>query len=180
MAKAKVDYLGKIITQVQTVALLTLADQAALALDQITISEDFRILKSEICAGIINLDDDENVQGLLFGIANGELSDAEIAQAITSQGPLDRNDRLAAERASRWVKILSTAEVMFQGHNSGRTTIDAIFKNQNGGPIIESKDRWTYSDPEGWVFFVFNNSGTALATGATARMTAKHFGVWVT
>ncbi len=174
------DFLGKIITEVQTVALATLADQSALALSQLTLSEDFRILKSEIAAGIINLDDDENVQGLLFGMANGELSDAEIAQAIVAGGPLDRNDRLAAERASRYVKILSQAEMHFQGHNSGRTTVDAIFRGEGGAPIIVNKPRWTFSDPEGWVFFVFNNSGSAMATGATVRMTAKHFGVWVT
>ncbi len=174
------DFLGKIITEVQTVALSTLADQAALSLSQLTLSEDFRILKSEIAAGIINLDDEENAQGLLFGMANGELSDTEIAQAIVAGGPLDRNDRLAAERASRYVKILSSFKWSSVGHpNTTRTSADGIFEGEGGSPIIVNKPRWTFSDPEGWVFFIFNNTGSALTTGATVRMTAKHFGVWV-
>ncbi len=178
---AEKNFMGKIITEVQTVSLATLADQTALKLTQLTLSEDFRILKSEIAAGIINIDDDDSIQGMLLGIANNELTVAEIAAAITAGGPLDRNDRQNAEEASRWVKILSAAEFVQVGNaNATRTTQDAIFRNAEGGPIIVSKDRWTYSDPEGWCFFLFNNTGSAMVTGAQARLTAKHFGVWVT
>ncbi len=171
---------GAIIREVETIALATLADQAAIGFSVLTLSEDFRILKSELAAGIVNLDDEENTPGLVLGIANGELSATEIAQALVAQGPVDRNDRLAKERADRWVKVLSQAEPVNVGPVSGRTTHDAIFKNENGGPVLVSKDRWTYSDPEGWQFFIFNNTGSALATGATARLLATHYGVWVT
>ncbi len=170
---------GAIIREVQTIALATLADQAAIGFSVLTLSEDFRILKSEIVAGIVNLDDEENVVGLQLGIANGELSAAEIAQALVAQGPVDANDRLAQERAERWVKILSAAENVPTPPISGRTTADAMFKGDDGGPVIRSKDRWTYHDPEGWQFFIFNNTGGSLATGATARLTATHYGVWV-
>lgn len=174
-------FMGKIITEVQVIALGTLADQTALKFSALVLKEDFRILKSEIVAGIVELDDEEIIQGMLFGICNGELTVAEIAAAVVAGGPLNRNDRGKSEDASRWAKVLSAAQFNGVGHpNTTRTTWDAQFPNEHGGPIIISKDRWTYSDPEGWNFFVFNNTGSAMITGATARLTAKHFGVWVT
>ncbi len=174
-------YIGKIIIEVQTVSLATLADQTALKFTSLTLTEDFRILKSEIVAGVIGIDDEDVFQGLLFGIANGELTVAEIAAAITAGGPLDRNDRQNAEEASRWVKVLSAARPNTANNAaSAHSVIPLMFPNPEGGPMIVSKDRWTYSDPEGWSFFVFNNTGSPMVTGAQARLTAKHFGVWVT
>ncbi len=179
MPKKKFD--GSIIRERQTVSLATLGDQAALALSNLTMQEDFRILKTELTASIDSMDDQDVAAGILLGIANGELSVAEIAECLVAQGPLDRNDRLLKERANRWVKILSQAE--FNNNSipgNGRTQVDMIFKGDNGSPIITSKDRWTYSDPEGWQFFIFNNTGTSLITGATVRLLATHYGVWVT
>ncbi len=171
---------GSIIREVATVTMGTLADQAAVTFSQLTISEDFRILKSEIVAGIIGMSDDEQTTGLVFGICNGELSDAEIAECLTAGGPLDRNDALRKERSNRWVKMLSAGQSDPLGPGSGTGLKEVIFKNETGGSIIESKNRWTYSDPEGWLFFIFNNSGSALGTGATGRLLATHYGVWVT
>jgi len=171
---------GTIITEVQTVSLSTLADQAAIALTKLTLTEDFRILKSEIFASIIALDDTDAVDGLLLGIANGALSATQIAEAIAANGPLGRDDRDDEEEASRWVKVLSRLIVTPQGANSGATAVAGYFPGDNGGTMLVSKDRWTYSDPAGWQFFVFNNTGAALTTGSQARLSAKHFGVWVT
>ncbi len=171
---------GAIIREVQTISLATLADQAAIGFSVLTLSEDFRILKSEIVAGVVNVDDEDDVVGLQLGIANGELSAAEIAQCLVSQGPVDRNDRAAREESERWVKILSAAEGVGFDESTAATVRTAIFKGEMGGPVITSKDRWTYSDPEGWQFFIFNNTGSAMITGATARLTATHYGVWVT
>ncbi len=170
---------GEIITEVQTVALLTLADQAAIKFTQLTLEEDFRILKSEICAFIQSLDDADNLTGLLFGIANNELTVSEIAEAIATQGPVNRNDRGAHEQTNRWVKILSMGRCQVQGQNGSRTVETYYFPGDNDSSIITSKDRWTYSDPEGWCFFIFNNTGSPLITGGAVRLTAKHFGVWV-
>ncbi len=171
---------GSIITEVQTIALSTLADQAAIKYTQLTLEEDFRILKSEIFAGFNEADEDDNLSGLLFGIANNNLTVAQIAEAITAQGPLGRDSVTPKEHANRWVKVLSQAITLPQGASNAQTGIQGIWPGEGGSPMITSKDRWTYSDPDGWCFFVFNNTGSALATGAKARLTAKHFGVWVT
>ncbi len=178
MAKKQFD--GAIIREVQTISLSTLADQAAIAFSVLTLSEDFRILKSELTAGIRGLDDEDISQGLLLGIANGELSAAEIAACLTSGGPLDRNDRANQETAERWVKILSSLEMNYPNNTaSAKTQVDGIFKGEGGSSVIVSKDRWTYSDPEGWQFFIFNNTSNSLVTGAQARLQATHYGVWV-
>lgn len=174
------DFLGKIITEVQTLALGTQADQDALAMSQLTLSEDFRILKTEVQGIVVDFDDSPPIVGLMLGIANGELSNTEIAQAVTAQGPLDRNDRTAAERASRFVKIVGAAVPVPVHVSSSATKQNCYFAGKDGGPIITFNPRWTFSDPEGWVWFIFNNTGSAMVTGATARLIAKHFGVWVT
>ncbi len=56
---AKFAEIGQIIREIQIVALATLADQAAIKFSGLTLTEDFRILKSEIAAGVISLDDDD-------------------------------------------------------------------------------------------------------------------------
>ncbi len=125
--------------------------------------EDFRILKSEITVQVENSVGDESV---MIGLANGELSIGEIAQCLNVDGPVDRNDRLAVEQAERAVWTICNAG------NASRLP--------NDGLPIEFKPRWTFSDPEAWNFFAFNQSETALGTSMTVTMIVKHFGVWVT
>ncbi len=167
------DGKGAMIRERTTVALSTLAAGTAIKLTGgVTLQEDFRILKSQLTAIVHGLTAGDGV-GLLLGICNGELSAAEIAEAINTDGPADRNDRVEQEEAERWVKVLGALEGAIES-----TTV--MFHNAEGGPIITSKDRWTYSDPEGWAFFVFNATGSVMSTGANAEVTATHFGVWVT
>ncbi len=173
---------GEIIRQVAVISDLgALADQAALKFGDLTIEEDFRILRTEQTCCIVGLDDlIPGANGLLMGICNGELSVAEIAAALGINGPVNRNDRDKHEKAGRWVKVLSALVLQNPTSTSTRTVVDGIFLNETGGPIIVSKDRWTYSDPEGWSYFIFNNSGTALQAGAKVRSQETHYGVWVT
>ncbi len=161
-----------IIRESAVIALGTLANETAIKVGSgVSLTEDFRILKSEICAFVKGLTAGEG-EGLILGIANNEMAVAELAGAITVDGRADRNDRSGKEAAGRWVKLLSMIDPRIGD-------LRAVFKNKAGGPIIVSKDRWTYSDPEGWTFFVYNAS-TALTTGATAIVVATHYGVWVT
>ncbi len=118
--------------------------------------------------------------GLLLGICNAELTEAEVAEALVVNGPIDKNDRLKIERAGRWCTLLACAVAVPIPPNSTATKQELVFVNEYGGPLIVSKDRWTYSNPEGWKFFIYNNTGSVLLTGATAVLQAQHFGVWVT
>ncbi len=150
----------------------TLANNTAIKLSNgVALSEDFRVLKSEVIAILRGLVPDQG-EGLMLGICNGELTVAEIAETLTTDGPGDRNDRVNQERAERAVWIIGTPSVI-----SSDTTTNMV--GQNGSTLIEWKKRWTFSDPEGWDFFIFN-LGTALTTGANVNLLATNYGVWVT
>ncbi len=152
-------------------ALGALAAQDLVAFSGLSVTEDFRILKSEIYAFVSNLTPPEGT-GLIFGIANGDLSAAEIEEAIEAGGPLDRNDRIPTEQAERNVKTLGA---IVDPSVTGTTNV--IRNSENGFPI-ESKHRWTYSNPEGWDYWIYNLGGT-LTTGALLQLYAVHYGVWV-
>ncbi len=164
---------GVIIREQTSKALSTLAANTTILVDtnDLAIGEDFRMLKSEIAAHIEGLTAGEG-SGLIFGICNGELSVAEIAEALTNDGPSDRNDRGPQESAERFVKVLSQLDL-------GQADTKGAFRNDTNGPIIVAKPQWTFSNPEGWNFFVHNDGPSALTTGATMRLLMTHFGVWV-
>ncbi len=166
------DGRGAIIKERTSVALGTLGQNVVIKVDgaPVVLTEDFRILKSEVYAEIIGLTGGEGA-GLLLGIANDELTVAEIAEAINLSGPVDRNDRVAQERSERAVWLISALDEL-GGATVGR------YHGQQGGPMIEWKKRWTFSNPEGWIFFLFNEDA-ALTTGATIRIVATHYGVWL-
>ncbi len=171
---SKFSETGVIIRERQTIALGGLADDAAIKLSALVMEEDFRMLKSEIMCVINNLTTLEG-QGLYLGIANNELTVAEIAAAIVTGGPLNRNDRGTVETAMRNVKLFAALAAQ-----AFATQVERQMVNESGGPLITIKHRWTYSDPEGWCWFVFNGTGAALTTGASVELTATSFGVWVT
>ncbi len=135
----------------------------------VVLADDFRILKSEIIAHLEAGDAGDGL-GLIFGICNGELSETEIEECLEATGPTNPNDRLAQERAERNCKILS----------AGQNLSDAVtaFLGDNGGPIIRSTHRWTYNNPEGWAWFLYNNSNTTVAVGSSLVLEATHYGVW--
>ncbi len=169
------DSKGAILRENTTIALSTLAANTVLKVDgaDLTIQEDFRLMKSKLFSNITGLTGGEG-EGMLLGIADDELSVAEIAEAINAAGPLDRNDNLSKERAERPVWLIGA----FESNNADATGTEGTFRGDNGGPMIVHKLPWTFSNPEGWVFFVMN-TGSTLQTGASVRVTATHYGVWV-
>ncbi len=160
------DGKGAIIYEKNIITLGALANATTKKADgQIALTEDFRLIKSEIMVvaqGVAAGD-----APLCFGIADNELTEAEIAEVMEQSGPVDKNDNLRSERAMRPVWPL-----MYLGDG------DEADVPQDG--IYEKVLRWTFSDADGWVFFIHNDTGGALTTGAVVRFRAKHFGVWVT
>ncbi len=162
---------GAIIRSKETIALGTLAADTAIKFGSgVTISEDFRMLKSEVSAFVEGLSAGE-AAGLMFGIANGELTVAEIAECLLADGPADRNDRVKQERAERYVKIFG--QIL-----PAAGDIQDVFHGEGNSPVMEVKPRWTFSNPEGWDFFIFN-AGTLLTTGATAKALITTYGLWL-
>lgn len=163
---------GVIIRDNSAIALSTLGGETAIVITtDITWGEDFRLLKSEFMAIVEGLTSAEG-RGLVIGIADGELTAIEIAECLQADGPGDRNDNEANERATRPVWLIGALDI--SGQTIGR------FRGSMGSFLMEWKKRWTFSNPEGLEFFVYNQSGTALTTGATVRVDATHYGVWLT
>ncbi len=164
---------GGIINGTSSADLGALAAQAAVKIDAITLAEDFRLLKAEVM-GTIDGATAGDLNGLVFGIADGELSGVEIAECLTAV-PNDRNDNLANERAKRPVWTMGMVESF-----GVETETRANIRGESGGPLMVWKKRWIFSDPEGWDYFIFNNGDKTLNTGADCRVIATHYGLWVT
>jgi len=162
---------GAILRTKETVGLATLAADAAIKLTSgITPKEDFRMLKAEIIAHVEGITTLEGT-GLMIGIANGDLSVTEIAEAILADGPNDRNDRVKQEKAERFVKTFGLLDKQLSQTGGN-------FVGKGGDRVLEVKPRWTFSDPEGWDLFIFNN-GNTLTTGATVELIATYYGLWL-
>ncbi len=133
--------------------------------------DDFRLIKMEYTFWVDGATFVVADGPLSLWIANGELNLGEIEESIEVQGPVDRNDRLNMERAERYVTQLGV--LPFVEASSG---VRPLFPMD--GSVAEKTIRWTFSNPEGWVFCVYNE-GTGLTTGGVVHMRAKHYGVWL-
>lgn len=158
------DGKGVIIRDTDLITLGALASNAVVKQSNaLAIEDDFRIIKLEVLPNVELMTAGEGQ--VVFGIADDELTVTEIAEALVVDGPVDRNDRVKDEQASRPVWALC------QMNNPNEMP--------NNGMPIEKTLRWTFSNPEGWAFFAFN-VGATLTTGGVIRFQAKFYGVWVT
>lgn len=129
------------------------------------------MLKAEVIASIDGLSADDGAP-LALVLCNGNLSLAEIAAGLQADGPINRDDRDATELAERFCKIV--------GYFMHTTPTQGVFVGNEGGPLIVTKPRWTFSNDSGWQWIVWNAGTSAMVTGASLRFAATHFGVWVT
>jgi len=166
------DGKGVIVRQSVSQALGTLGANTALIIGtNIATLERFRMLKTEIYAGITSLTSGEG-GSLLFGIVDGDLTLSEIEEAIElTGGPVGPNDPVNEAIAMRFMKWL--------GASDHEIATEGLFHNDEGGQLLAETIRWTFARTKSWNFFVYN-LGAALTTGASVVVRAKSFGVWVT
>lgn len=168
------DGKGVIIRETRSQALGTLANAAVILLGtKLAIVEDFRMIKSEILLTISGTQADE--KPILVGIANGNLSVGEIAEALAVDGPLGPTEAIEGERVMRGVWIIGST------HGESAADSDFTWNDKKGGTthVLSIPTAWTFSNADGWNFWIMNDSGAILTTGADVRLRAKHFGVWV-
>ncbi len=156
---------GAIIREDTSIALATLAAKTGILVGSITLGEDFRMLKSIITANIDGLTQSEGPFELY--LVNGALTLAQCEEAIEANGPTDRNDPVNSERVERFVRFVGQFS---QDDSSG------VFAQL----VEEIKPRWTFSNPEGWDWMLYNASAGNLTTGASVFLKVTHYGVWVT
>ncbi len=132
--------------------------------------ERFRIIKLEVWASVTGLTSGEGT-GLYLGLADGDLTVAEIDAAFENNGPLGPNDTVLEAISDRYTKMLGATD-----HETGT---ELIFENKMGGHIMEETIRWTFARTKAWNMFV-HNIGNQLTTGSNLITREKYFGVWVT
>ncbi len=94
------DGKGQIIRENVTISLGTLAANTAIkASAQVAIQEDFRLIKTKASVNYFSPDLDVD-NAIVVGIADNELSAAEISEALTAS-PTDHNDNVPQERSMR-------------------------------------------------------------------------------
>ncbi len=163
------DGKGVIIREANEITLGALASRAAVKNDAgLALTDDFRMLRSEIRWAIEGATQVDGDGPIALGIANDILSVAEIAACLNVDGPLGPNDRPTAELAERGV-FLFGEPIAFKPTSAGDETEG----------VMELKQRWTYNNPAGWAFFGYNMGSGALTTGGIIRLNMIHYGVWV-
>ncbi len=169
------DGKGVIVRETVTKALVTLAANTGIVISGgdigITLTDDFRILATEYLASLQLATFVAGDGPIELYLANGDLSLADFVESIEATGPLNRNDRDLNEKVMRWSKCLG--QIAFVEENAA----GGVLLPADGG-VGKITPRWTFSKGVGWQWFAYN-TGQALTTGATVKIRAKHYGVWV-
>ncbi len=164
---------GVIIRERRSQSLSTLGSLTALIIGtKLANTISFRILKAELYAFISGLTSGEG-DGLIIGLANGDLTVAEIKECIEAQGPLNPSDRVGNERAKRAVWLLGSTDAEIDTNGF----FDSDMENAGQHKIV-TKPRWTFTEGVGWNWFLWNTGPSPLTTGATIEITSTNFGVW--
>ncbi len=130
--------------------------------------EDFRMLRQDYWMTIKGAQATVIQDGpIMVGLAQGELTAAEIEECVESR-PINANDRVQLERSGRAVWPLE----MFMWRDVDNAQQPYVIK----GTI---NPKWTFNNPQGWTYWVYNSSENAIITGATLELFAKSYGVWV-
>ncbi len=131
--------------------------------------EDFRMLKCEYWMAIRAAQAVVLADGpVVVGMAHGGLTAALIEETLEST-VLDQGSFVAIEEASRPVWPLEV--FMIPDADSGNV-VDLTRKGS-------FTPRWTFNNPDGWVWWAYNLSSQVLITGNELNIQAKCFGVWV-
>ncbi len=127
--------------------------------------DDFRMIKVKYQA---MLEGNEAGDSVLFGIADADLSSAEIESCLEGAW-VEESDRVNEEFAGRPVWPLGHVHILGGG--------DPTFAQ---GEFSEEVIRWTFHQSSGWQWWAYNPAlASALGTATDINIFAKIYGVWV-
>ncbi len=130
--------------------------------------EDFRIIRMDYWMAIRGAQAIVLFDGPAWvGIADSRYTAAEIEECLESL--VINRGNTEEEEAMRAVWPLEM--IMIPDPDTGDTSglVRKGSKNIN----------WTFTNPNGWKYWVYNASGVNFITGSTLELQAKIFGVWV-
>lgn len=124
----------------------------------------FRVVSTRLT---ITMSDHTPTEGpLIFGIANGDLTNAEVGEALDAS-PTSMADIVARERARRPVRQMG----VFLGNAASEVTNDGKPINQKLVTVLDTGVELN--------FWVRNEDGSALTTGTLINIHGKVFGYWI-
>ncbi len=133
-----------------------------------TLVEDLRMIKLDYSITIRPAAAISVLDGpVIVGIADAVLDGAAIEEAIEST--ILNPNSTDIELSMRPVWPLETF-ILIDPDAGGSSVL-----TKSGSKNI----RWTFNNPNGWRWWIYNKSGAALVTGSFAEIFAKFFGVWV-
>ncbi len=166
------DGKGVIITDSDVITLATLANNTVLKqAAPLAFTDRFRLIKATAIVTLKGITVGEGP--ILFGLASNSLSVAEIASAISANGPLSKQAGSEQNNAEFPVWTLGSFPSLIAGVEYLRAT-----EKQPG--YLEKTVRWTFgvdTDP-GYTWWAQNRSGGSLQTGGVITIESKMFGVW--
>ncbi len=109
---------------------------------------------------------------ILFGIAHGDYSDAEIEEVIENVGSWDEGNLKAQEVGRRKVRIIGK----FVTDSSLAGTVDVQF---NDGRPVKTKLNWVLTEGDGITMWCYNVSQAALSTTDPEVTASGHANLWV-
>ncbi len=166
------DGKGQILYDYVPITLSTLSTKDVIsAPSDNSLTEDFRILKTEYWIQWTPALTDGFEGPVVIGMAAGGLTSAEIEEALEAR-PSDTSDYPAIEQVMRPVWPLVNS-MFFADGAAGFTASMAQPLHGTFNP------KWTFPNPDGWVWWVYNQGSIVLATGGSMFIFAKHWGVWV-
>ncbi len=169
------DGRGAIISETRTQALGALAANVGIFIGtKLAITDDFRMMKSEIQAMIAGLTAIDGA-GLSLYLVDGDLSLAEAEAKIELNGPLARDDVIGGEVSMRPVFLIGATE---EGDET--KTVRTFVDKKTGAPVCLAKPNWTFHDNgKGWNWMVYNSTSVSVASGATVAIASTSWGIWL-
>ncbi len=159
------------IRETVTITLGTLADLDVVGADSLAVTQNGYITTSDVIATLIGLTAGEGI-GLVLGVADGQLSDAEIEETLEAQGPAFEGQRSQSERADRMVRILG----LIGPQPSELVPNSTVFAHQ----FLRFKTNLSFSEDKAALarWYIYNTRGNALTTGAQLELLLTHNVRW--
>ncbi len=155
------------INEVLTITLGALTVLDVIGQGSIAVTQSGFVTSTTVMSQMLGLTSGEGT-GLVLGVADGDLSDAEIEEAIEAQGPFFRGQTPQSEQSARMVRILGP--IGPQAHETPSTLLTHFeFFDRYPTRISFSEDkaamlRW----------FIFNAGPASLTGGSTCRLVLMH------
>ncbi len=149
----------------ESLALLTLADDAVLGVDSDPFGREFYGISADLYWGVRNHTAGEGP--IIVGIAHNDYTDVEVAENLNQTGMEDSGDMIAKEQGRRLVRR--------SGQFSGVATDEVL----NDGKPVRTRIGFVITDGFSLAFWAQNKNGGPLTTGAVLEVSGKLYGRWI-